>query len=267
MGQRARHAHLVQSDFHADPNAPQELLDEIDADLAEAPLRRKHSPQSFPRNIEGSRRLKRTVQTTVRECRHAVSRASNAGLTLYRNYSLACSCTYWWEALEFTGLARGTQWLAKIRVGGFWLPAPALSRIGTLESHWESHCTCYRDEIPETLTYLGLQWPRWKQERSELLEGQQQLGNTVIAKGRTFTLSAALATDGSLTDPQCSLVANKLTCYLLGGRSSGSDAHTGLVLSTPSFCSGCQAQIRIANRQQCIPCMITKERGSSQNSS
>jgi len=231
MGQRARHAHLVQSDFHADPNAPQELLDEIDADLAEAPLRRKHSPQSFPRNIEGSRRLKRTVQTTVRECRHAVSRASNVGLTLYRNYSLACSCTYWWEALEFTGLARGTQWLAKIRVGGFWLPAPALSRIGTLESHWESHCPCYRDEIPETLTYVGVQCPRWKQERSELLEGQQQLGITVIVEGRTLTLSVALATDGPLTEHQRSSMANKRICYLLGGRSSGSDAHTGSVRS------------------------------------
>jgi hypothetical protein len=145
-------------------------------------------------------------------------------LTLHRNYNLACSCKYWWEALEFPGLARGTQWLAKIRVGGFWLPARALSRIGTLESLWESHCPCYRDEIPETLTYLGLQCPRSKQERSKLLEGQQQLGITVIAEGRTLTLSAALATDGPLTEPQRSLVANKLTCYLLGGRSSEADA-------------------------------------------
>jgi hypothetical protein len=41
---RVHQAHPVQSDFHADPNAPQEHLDEIDADLAEAPLRRKHAP-------------------------------------------------------------------------------------------------------------------------------------------------------------------------------------------------------------------------------
>jgi len=95
--------------------------------------------ESFPRNIEGLRRLKRTVQTKVRERRHGTSRALNAGLTLYRNYNLAYTCKYWWEALEFPGLARGTQCLAKMRVGGFWLPAPALSRIGTLESHWESH--------------------------------------------------------------------------------------------------------------------------------
>jgi len=54
---RAHHAHLVQSEFHADPNALQEILDGIDADLVGAPLRRKHAPQSFPRNIEGSRRL------------------------------------------------------------------------------------------------------------------------------------------------------------------------------------------------------------------
>jgi hypothetical protein len=158
--------------------------------------------QSFPRNIEFSRRLKRTVQTTVRERRHAVSRASNAGLTQYRNYNLAYTCKYWWKALEFPGLARGTQWFAKIRVGGFWLPAPSLSRIGTLEPHWESQCPCYRDEIPETLTYLLLQCPRWKQERSELLEGQQQLGIAVIAEDRTLNLSAALATDGPLTEPQ-----------------------------------------------------------------
>jgi len=150
-------------------------------------------------------------------------------LTLYRNYNLAYTCKYWWEALEFPGLARGTQWLANIRVGGFWLAAPALSRIGTPESHWESHCPCCGDEIPETLTYLLLQCPRWKQERSDLLEGQQQLGITVIVDGRTLTLSAALATDGPLTEPQRSLVANKLTCYLLGGWSSESDAHTGLV--------------------------------------
>jgi len=78
-GQRAHHAHLVQSDFHADPNAPQELSDEIDADLAEAPIRRKHAPQSFPRNVEGFRRLKRTVQT-IWERRHGTSRASNARL-------------------------------------------------------------------------------------------------------------------------------------------------------------------------------------------
>jgi len=238
MGQRARHAHLFESDSHADPNAPQEHLDEIDADLAEAPLRGQHAPQLFPRNIQGSRRLKRTVQTTIWERRHGTSRASNAGLILYRSYNLAYTCKYWWEALEFPGLARGTQWLAKIRVGGFWLPARALSRIGTLESHWESHCPCYRDEIPETLTYLGLQCSRWKQERSELLAGQQQLSITVIAEGRTLTLRAALATDGPLTDPQRSLVANKLTCYLLGGRSSGSDAHTGPVLSAPTFCMG-----------------------------
>jgi len=108
--------------------------------------------QSFPRNTEFSRRLKRTVQTTVRECRHAVSRALNAGLTLYRNYNLAYTCKYWWETLEFPGLARGTQWLARIRVGAFWLAAPALSRIGTLESHWESHCPCCGNENPETLT-------------------------------------------------------------------------------------------------------------------
>jgi len=228
-GQRARHAHLFESDFHADPNAPQEHLDEIDADWAEAPLRRQHAPQSIPRNVQGSRRLKRTVQTTIWERRHGTSRASNAGLTLYRNYNLAYTCKYWWEALEFPGLARGTQWLAKIRAGGFWLPARALSRIGTLESHWESHCPCYRDDNPETLTYLGLQCPRSKQERSELLAGQQQLGITVIAEGRTLTLSVALATDGPLTDPQCSLVANKLTCYVLGMRSSVSDAHTGPV--------------------------------------
>jgi len=145
-------------------------------------------------------------------------------LTLYRNYNLACSCKYWWEALEFPGLARGTQWLAQLRAGGFWLPARALSRIGTLESHWESHCPCYRDEIPETLTYLGLQCPRWKQERSELLEGHQQLGIIVIVEDRTLTLSVALATDGPLTEPQRSFVANKLTLYLLGIRSSEADA-------------------------------------------
>jgi len=201
-GQRAHYAHLVQSEFHEDPNPPQELLDEIDADLAEAPLGRKHAPQSFPRNIEFSRRLKRTVQTPIWEGRHGTSRASNAGLTLYRNYNLAYTCKYWWEALEFPGLARGTLWLAKIRVSGIWLPAPALSRTGTLEPHWESHCPCYRDEIPETLTYLSLQCPRSKQERSELLEGQQELGITVIVEGRTLTLSVALATDGPLTEPQ-----------------------------------------------------------------
>jgi len=94
-GQRARHAHLVQSDFHADPNAPQEHLDEIDAYLAEAPLRRQHAPQSFPRNVQGSRRLKRTVQTPIWERRHGTSRASNAGLTPYRNYNLAYTRKYW----------------------------------------------------------------------------------------------------------------------------------------------------------------------------
>jgi len=186
-------------------------------------------------------------------------------LTLHRNYNLACSCKYWWEALEFPGLARGTQWLAKIRVGGFWLAAPALSRIGTLESHWESHCPCCGDETPETLTYLGLQCPRWKQERSELLEGQQQLDITVIVEGRTLTLNVAPATDGPLTEPQRSLVANKLTLYLLGGRSSVSDAQTGPVRSLRLITGGCQAQTRIANRQQRIPCMITKERGGSQD--
>jgi hypothetical protein len=201
-GQRAHYAHLFESDFHADPNAPLEHLDEISADLAEAPLTRKHATQSFPRNIEGSRRLKRTVQTPIWEGKHGTSRASNAGLTLYRNYNLAYTCKYWWKALEFPGLARGTQWLAKIRVSGIWLPAPALSRTGTLEPHWESHCTCYRDEIPETLTYLSLQCPRSKQERSELLGGQQQLDITVIVEGRTLTLSVALATDGPLTEPQ-----------------------------------------------------------------
>jgi len=158
--------------------------------------------QSFPRNVQGSRRLKRTVQTPIWEGKHGTSRASNAGLTLYRNYNLAYTSKYWWEALEFPGLARGTQWLAKIRAGGFWLPAPALSRTGTLESHWESHCPCYRDANPETLTYLSLQCPRSKQERSELLEGQQQLGFTVIVEGRILTLSVALATDGPLTEPQ-----------------------------------------------------------------
>jgi hypothetical protein len=75
--------------------------------------------QSFPRNVQGSRRLKRTVQTPIWESSHGTSRSSNAGLTLYRNYNLAYTCKYWWEALEFPGLARGTQWLAKIRVGGF----------------------------------------------------------------------------------------------------------------------------------------------------
>jgi hypothetical protein len=64
-GQRAHYAHMFESDIHEDPNAPQEHLDEINADLAEAPLGRKHAPQSFPRNIEGSRRLKRTVHETV----------------------------------------------------------------------------------------------------------------------------------------------------------------------------------------------------------
>jgi hypothetical protein len=151
-GQRAHYAHLVQSEFHEDPNPPQEHLDEIDADLGEAPLRRKHATQSFPRNIEFSRHLKRKVQTPIWERRHGTSRASNAGLTLYRNYNLAYTCKHWWETLEFPGLARGTQWLAKMRVGGFWLPAPALSRIGTLESHWESHCPCCGNENPETLT-------------------------------------------------------------------------------------------------------------------
>jgi len=38
---RVHQAHLVQSEFHANPNAPQEHLDEINAYLAEAPLRRK----------------------------------------------------------------------------------------------------------------------------------------------------------------------------------------------------------------------------------
>jgi hypothetical protein len=76
---------------------------------------------------------------------------------------------------------------------------------------------------------LGLQCPRSKQERSELLEGQQQLDITVIAKGRTLTLSVALATDGPLTEPQRSLVTNKLTLYLLGSSSSESDTHTGPV--------------------------------------
>jgi len=151
----------------------------------------------------------------------------------------------------------------QIPVAGFWLAAPPLSRIGTLESHWESHSPCCGNEPPRTLPYLGLQCPRWKQEHSELLEGQQQLGSSVIVKGRTLTLSVALACDGPLTEPQRSLVANKLTLYLLGGRSSESDAHTGLVLSTPTHCGGCQTQTRIANRQRRIPCMIVKERGGS----
>jgi len=76
---------------------------------------------------------------------------------------------------------------------------------------------------------LGLQCPRSKQERSELLGGHQQLGITVIVEGRTLTLSVALATDGLLTEPQRSLVANKLTLHLLGSRSNESDEHTGLV--------------------------------------
>jgi len=90
----------------------------------------------------------------------------------------------------------------------------------------------------------------------------------VIAEGRTLTLSAALATDGPLTEPQRSFVANKLTCYLLGSRSSEADAYTGTVrfLRLPTV-GGCQPQTRIANQQQRIPCMITKERGGSQNSS
>jgi hypothetical protein len=44
----------------------------------------EHTLQSFPRNIEFSRRLKRTVQTTIWEGRHGTSRASNAGLNLSR---------------------------------------------------------------------------------------------------------------------------------------------------------------------------------------
>jgi hypothetical protein len=58
-----------------------------------------------------------------------------------------------------------------------------------------------------------------------------QLGITVIVEGRTLTLSVALATDGPLTEHQRSSMANKRICYLLGGRSSGSDAHTGSVRS------------------------------------
>jgi hypothetical protein len=92
-GQRAHYAHMFESDIHADPNAPQEHLDEINADLVGAPLGRKCAPQSFPRNIEGSRRLKRTVQT-IWERRHGTSRASNAGLTLYRNCNLAYTCKH-----------------------------------------------------------------------------------------------------------------------------------------------------------------------------
>jgi hypothetical protein len=88
---------------------------------------------------------------------------------------------------------------------------------------------------PEKLTHLLLQCPRWKHERSELLEGQQQLGITVIVEGRTLILSVALATDGPLTEPQRSLVANKLTFYLLSGRSNESDEHTGLVLFVPAY--------------------------------
>jgi len=86
----------------------------------------------------------------------------------------------------------------------------------------------------------------------------------VIAEGRTLTLSVALATDGPLTEPQRSWAANKLTCYLLGSRSSEWDAHTGLVLFVPTHCGGSQAQNRIANQER-IPCMITKERGGSQD--
>jgi len=51
--------------------------------------------ESFPRNAQGSRRLKRTVQTTIWERIHGTSRASNAGLTLYRNDNLAYTCKYW----------------------------------------------------------------------------------------------------------------------------------------------------------------------------
>jgi hypothetical protein len=146
-GQRAHYAHLFESDFHADPNAPHELLDEINADLVGAPLGRKYAP-IVAQKYRILPRLKRTVQTPIWESSHGTSRSSNAGLTLHRNYNLAYTCKYWWEALEFLGLARGTQWLAKIRVGGFWLPAPSLSRIGTLESHWELQCPCCRDETP-----------------------------------------------------------------------------------------------------------------------
>jgi len=60
-------------------------------------------------------------------------------------------------------------------------------------------------------------------------------------------------------------MANKRKCYLLGGRSSGSDAHTGPVLSASTHCGGFQAQTRIANRQQRAPCMTRKERGGSQD--
>jgi len=53
--------------------------------------------------------------------------------------------------------------------------------------------------------------------------------------------------------------------YLLGIRSSESDAHTGPVRFLRLPTGGCQAQTRVANQRR-IPCMITKERGGSQDS-
>jgi len=42
-------------------------------------------------------------------------------------------------------------------------------------------------------------------------------------------------------------------------------AHGLSALSASTHCGGCQAETRIANRQQRTPCMITKERGGSQD--
>jgi len=73
-----------------------------------------------------------------------------------------------------------------------------------------------------------------KKERCYRFKRQQHLGIIVVNEGHPLTLSVVLATNGPVAEPQCSRVASELILYLLGGRSSERDAHTGPVLRAPT---------------------------------
>ena len=74
----------------------------------------------------------------------------------YLNLELNCSRSLIEDSNKYVNIAKGVQYLTKIRIGAFWT-CPKLVKIGWIDNLWQDTCPCCLHNEPESELVLYVQ--------------------------------------------------------------------------------------------------------------
>ena len=86
----------------------------------------------------------------------------------YLNLELNCSRSLIEDSNKYVNIAKGVQYLTKIRIGAFWT-CPKLVKIGWINNLWQDTCPCCLHNEPESIYHIVLECSTWIQQRNDYL--------------------------------------------------------------------------------------------------